>query len=192
MKAQRDCGALDSLSLWYARKPGSIFLTAPHMPCRIPSFAISQGIPISSWWKSNTSQAVSWPSPLFDSTEKYTSTNSLDTEKLRNQKELGLWRGSKCFLWSQIRIIETTRAAIEFLNGSNYVLLLRTVVQTNMGLKWSLTYVEVRLLVDHFPFTIVLNLREEVFYFLAKYSETIICQTNKPLLISRFSSNQLI
>lgn len=163
MKAQRDSGALDSLSLWYARKPGSIFLTAPHMPCRIPSFAISQGIPISSWWKSNTSQAVSWPSPLFDSTEKYTSTNSLDTEKLRNQKELGLWRGSKCFLWSQIRIIETTRAAIEFLNGSNYVLLLRTVVQTNMGFKWSLTYVEVRLLVNHFPFTIVLNLRGEVF-----------------------------
>lgn len=65
--ALRVSGAPEVRWFWYARRPGSIFLTAPHIPCRTPSFAISQGMPMSSWWKSNTSHAVSRPS-IFDST----------------------------------------------------------------------------------------------------------------------------
>lgn len=69
INAGRESGTPDALAFWYARKPGSNFLTVPHIPCLAPSFAISHGIPISSWWKSNTSQALK-PSPILDSTAK--------------------------------------------------------------------------------------------------------------------------
>jgi len=68
MAAHFEIGSPAVLATWYARRPGSILLTQPHIPCRTPSFAISHGIPISSWWNKSTSHAVIAPSPFLDST----------------------------------------------------------------------------------------------------------------------------